>query len=356
MRGKAPTQPTFVFAIDIEAKIKPSHPLRKIKAMADGILSSMDDLFDQMYSSWGRASIPPERLLKAKLLQALYSIRSARQICDRLETDLLFRWFLDMNPDEPAFDASTFSQNQERLLTHDVAKEFLNRIVLMAKGKGLISDDHFSADGTLIEAWAAMKSFRPKDEKPGPGPGNSWTDFKGEKRSNETHASTSDPQAKLLRKGDGRESKLVFLGHTLMENRNGLCVSFKITEAVGVGEPAGAISQLDELAKIGIEVKTLGADKGYHNEDFISECRVRGVAPHVALISNRRQMRVRRGTGYHISQVIRKRIEEIHGWLKTVGRVRKTLFRGVQRVDADAKYNVCALNLLRIAKLLEAPG
>jgi len=356
MRGNQPVQPTFIFAVDIEAKIKPNHPLRKIKAMADEILASMDDLFDKMYSTWGRASIPPERLLKDKLLQALYSIRSARQVCDRLETDLLFRWFLDMNPDEAVFDSSTFSQNQERLLAHEVARVFLNRVVLMAKGKGLVSDEHFSADGTLIEAWASMKSFRPKDEDQGPGSGNSWTDFKGEKRSNETHESKTDPQAKLLRKGAGREAKLVFLGHTLMENRNGLCVSFDITEAVGIGETAGALSQVAELAEIGIDVKTLGADKGYHNEEFVTECRARGIAPHVALISNRNQMRVRRGPGYRISQVIRKRIEEIHGWLKTVGRLRKTLFRGVQRIDADAKYNVCALNLLRMAKLLEAPG
>lgn len=324
--------------------------------MADEILLSMDDIFDKMYSTWGRASIPPERLLKAKLLQALYSIRSARQICDRLETDLLFRWFLNMNPDEAAFDASTFSQNQERLLKHDVAREFLNRIVLMAKGKGLISDDHFSADGTLIEAWASMKSFRPKDEPQSPDSGNGWTDFKGEKRSNETHASKTDPQAKLLRKGSGREAKLVFLGHTIMENRNGLCVGFDITEAVGTSETAGALNHVDELAEIGIDVKSLGADRGYHNEDFVKGCRARGIAPHVALIANRNQLRVRRGLGYRVSQVIRKRIEEIHGWLKTVGRLRKTLFRGTERIDADAKYNVCALNLLRIAKLSEAPG
>lgn len=355
MRGNLPNQTTFVFAIDIEAKIKPSHPLRRIKAMADEILISMDKIFEKMYSSWGRASIPPERLLKAKLLQALYSVRSVRQICDRLETDLLFRWFLDMNPDEEAFDASTFSQNQERLLVHDVAREFLNRIVLLAKEKGLVSDEHFSADGTLIEAWASMKSFRPKDEtKGGGGSGNGWADFKGQKRNNETHESKTDPEAKLLRKGDGQSANLAFLGHTIMENRNGLCVGFDITEGVGIGESAGAIRHVDHLRKLGVNVKTLGVDKGYHNKAFISGCRERKISPHVALIKNRKHMGVRRGVGYQISQVVRKRIEEIHGWLKTVGRLRKTMFKGVKRIDADGKYNVCALNLLRMTKLLEA--
>lgn len=245
-----------------------------------------------------------------------------------------------MNPEEPAFDASTFSQNQDRLLSHDMAREFLNRIVLMAKGKGLISEDHFSADGTLIEAWASMKSFRPKDEKQGPGFGNSWTDFKGEKWKNETHQSTTDPEAKLLRKGAGREAKLVFLGNTIVENRNGLCVGFNITEAVGSTESAGALTHVEELTKFGICVKTLGADKGYHNKEFMTGCRESAIAPHVALISNRKRSPVRRGLGYQISQVIGKRIEEIHGWLKTVGRLRKTLFKGVRRIDADAKFNI----------------
>lgn len=354
MRGNLPNQTTFVFAIDIESKIKPSHPLRRIKTMADEIFVSMDKIFEKMYSTWGRASIPPGRLLKAKLLQALYSVRSARQICDRLETDLLFRWFLDMNPDEEVFDASTFSQNQERLLTHDVAREFLNRIVLLTKEKGLVSDEHFSADGTLIEAWASMKSIRPKDETKGGGSGNGWADFKGEKRSNETHASKTDPQAKLLRKGDGQGAKLEFLGHTIMENRNGLCVGFDVSEVVGTSESVGAKRHVDQLRNLGLNARTLGVDKGFHNEAFINGCRERKISPHVALMKNRKQMRVRRGVGYQISQVARKRIEEIHGWLKTVGRMRKTLFKGIDRIDAEGKYNVCALNLLRMTKLLEA--
>jgi transposase len=355
MRGKINNQSTFVFAIDIESKIKPTHPLRKIKSMADEILLSMDKLFDEMYPDWGRESIPPERLLKAKLLQALYSVRSVRQICDRLETDLLFRWFLDMNPDEEVFDASTFSQNQERLLKHQIANEFLNRIVLMARTKGLVSDEHFSVDGTLVEAWASMKSFRPKDESNSDdqkGKGNGWKDFKGEKRTNETHESKTDPQAKLLKKSKGAEAKLAYLGNTIMENRNGLCVGFDIVEGIGVGETKGAIDHVDRLKELGINVKTLGADKGYHNHTFIEECKKRGISPHVALISNRKQMNVRQGIGYRISQVIRKRIEEIHGWLKTVGRLRKTLYRKIKRIDADAKFNVCALNLLRISKLI----
>src|ERR1700689_985263 len=247
MRGKPTSQRSFVSLIDVEALIAPDHPIRRIKALVDEVLQGMDSHFEELYVEGGRPSIPPERLLKAKVLQALFTVRSDRQLCARLQTDLMFRWFIDLGLDEPVFDPSTFSQNQEWLLRHEVADLFFAEVVALAKKHGWVSNDHFSVDGTLIQAWASIKSFKPKGSGKGPGAGNPWTNFKGEKRSNDTHESTTDPQAKLIRKGPGQEARLCFAGHATMENRNGLCVMFEVRSAVGEPESEVAVDQAVEL-------------------------------------------------------------------------------------------------------------
>jgi transposase len=354
MRGKADTQGSFACFINVEALIAPDHPIRRIKAMIDEVLRGMDGVFEEMYKEGGRPSIPPERLLKAKVLQALYTVRSDRQLCARLQTDLMFRWFIDLGLEESVFDASTFSQNQQRLLKHEVADVFFSEVVEMAKRNGWVSNDHFSVDGTLIQAWASMKSFKPKGSGKGPGSGNPWTDFKGEKRSNDTHESTTDPEAKLIRKGPGQESRLCFAGHATMENRNGLCVLFEVRSAVGEPESEVAVDQAVELNNRGFRPKTIGADKGYHSAGFIEGNRELGIRPHPALCQKRKPMKVRHSPAYAVSQRIRKRIEEIFGWAKTIGGLRKSRYRGIARSHAAGQYVVAALNLLRMAKLMGA--
>jgi transposase len=352
MRGKPTAQVSFVSLIDVEALIATDHPIRRIKALVDEVLRSMDTHFEEMYVEGGRPSIPPERLLKAKVLQALFTVRSDRQLCARIQTDLMFRWFIDLPLDEPVFDPSTFSQNQERLLRHAVADLFFAEVVALAKQHGWVSNDHFSVDGTLIQAWASIKSFKPKGSDKGPGSGNPWTDFKGEKRSNDTHESTTDPEAKLVRKGNGQEARLCFGGHATMENRHGLCVLFDVRSAVGEPESEVAVDQMVELKNRGFQPKSAGADKGYHTNGFVEGARELGIAPHPALCENRQQMRVRRGRGYTLRQKLRKRIEEIFGWVKTTGGFRKSRYRGVERTHAAGQYVVAALNLLRMAKLM----
>jgi transposase len=351
MRGKPTTQASFMSLIDVEALIAPDHPIRRIKALVDEVLAGMDAHFEEMYVTGGRPSIPPERLLKAKVLQALFTVRSDRQLCARLQTDLMFRWFIDLPLDETVFDPSTFSQNQERLLRHEVADLFFAEVVALAKTHGWISNDHFSVDGTLIQAWASLKSFKPKGSGKGPGSGNSWTDFKGEKRSNDSHESTTDPEAKLVRKGNGQEARLCFAGHATMENRNGLCVLFEVRSAVGEPESEVAVDQAVELKNRGFRLKTIGADKGYHSAGFVEGIREQGIQPHPALCENRARMGIRRSGAYTVSQRIRKRIEEIFGWVKTTGGFRKSRYRGVDRSHAAGQYVVAALNLLRMAKL-----
>ena len=351
MRGKTTTQASFVSLIDVETLIAPTHPIRRIKALVDEVLRGMDRHFEEMYVQGGRPSIPPERLLKTKVLQALFTVRSDRQLCARLQTDLMFRWFIDLPLDEAVFDPSTFSQNQERLLRHEVADLFFAEVVALAKKHGWISNDHFSVDGTLIQAWASIKSFKPKGVDQGPGAGNAWTDFKGEKRSNATHESTTDPEAKLIRKGPGQEAKMSFAGHATMENRHGLCVLFEVRSAVGEPESEVAVDQAVELKNRGFRIKSIGADKGYHSEGFIAGAREHGIVPHPALCEKRDPLRVRRTAAYTVSQRIRKRIEEIFGWAKTTGGFRKSRYRGVQRTHAAGQYVVAALNLLRMAKL-----
>jgi len=364
MRGENTKQASMLMLMSPESRVPTSHPVRGIKRLADAALASLSPVFERMYSKVGRPSIPPERLLKSMLLMALYTVRSERQFCEQLDYNLLFRWFLDMNMADGSFDPTVFTKNRDRLIEHDVAGQFFRAVVTQAKDAGLMSSEHFSVDGTLIEAWASMKSFKKKDRSkdggpPPDDPGNPSVDFHGEKRSNETHESTTDPDAKLARKGAGKEAKLCYSAHGLIENRNGLLVGLQLDAANGTAECQNALDMLDECLDHDRRV-TLGADKGYDTRGFVAGCRARGVTPHVAQNAgaHRRSAIDSRTTahpGYAISQRFRKRIEEVWGWMKTVGNFRKTRLRGF---DANhvATYMVgAAYNLVRIARLVGAP-
>jgi len=362
MRGDVTPQAAMFSDISPEARVPAIHPLRPIKAMAEEVLATLSRTFDEMYSRVGRPSIPPERLLKSEWLIALYSIRSRRLFCERLDSDLLVRWFLDRSLDEPGFDHSTFSQNSERLLQHAVAQRFFDAVVGYARRAGLLSDEHFTVDGTLLEAWASLKSVKPKTgSPPAPpdDPGNPTVDFHGERRTNATHQSTTDPEARLARKGVGKEAQLCFSGHVLMENRQGLCVDLQIAPARGTAERDMALAMLRRQARRGLRPRTLGADKGDHGRDFVERLRSRRIRPHLAQVTGRHTPgldgRTTRHGGYARSQRIRKRVEEIFGWLKTIGGLRKTRFRGVTRTQHAAYLVGAAHNLLRITRLL-APG
>jgi transposase len=353
MRGKADTQATMLSLVTPDQLVPEDHPIRQIKPMVDNALRELSPTFTKMYAETGRPSIPPEHLLKACLLIALYSVRSERQFCERLQYDLLFKWFLDLNITDPAFDASTFSKNKERLLEHEIARAFLGTVLGEARRRRLLSEDHFTVDGTLLEAWASLKSFRPKDGEgttPTTGEKNPSVDFHGEKRKNDTHQSTTDPEALLAKKGPGKEAKLCFTGHVLMENRNGLVVDVGLTQATGTAERDAALDMLGQVP--GSRRVTVGADKGYDTVNFVTSCRSIKVTPHVA----RRQTsivdgRTTRHTGYHVSQRIRKRVEEIFGWVKTVGGGRKLRYKGVERNNMWWELTAAAYNLLRMAKL-----
>lgn len=355
MRGTRQSQVSVACLINVETMIPEDHPIRAIKRLLDEVLAEMDGHFEEMYAENGRPSIPPERLLLAKVLMALYSIRSERQFCERLQYDLLFRGFLDLNPDEPAFDHSTFSQNQARLLQHRVADLFFAEVVWLAKRNGWVSDQHFSVDATLIEAWASLKSFKPKGTAKGSDGGHGWTDFKGEARRNDTHASTTDPEAKLARKGDGREAKLAFAGHATMENRYGLCVLFEVHPAVGAPEAQVAVRQIAELQQRGFTPRTVGADRGYCSRGFVEGLREQGVIPHPAPLPERTLAVKVRSQAHYLSQRARRKIEEIFGWAKTTGCFRKTRYLGVERTHAAGQYVVAACNLIRMAKLSLSP-
>ena len=352
MRGQRPTQPSFVSLINVETLIAADHPIRAIKRLCDEALRTMSAHFDEIYATAGAPSIPPETLLLGKVLQALYTVRSDRQLCDRLQTDLMFRWFVDLPLDQAVFDASTYSKNQQRLLTHEVADLFFAEVVELARRHGWVSNDHFSVDATLIEAWASLKSFKPKGTDQGPGGGNGWTDFKGEQRSNATHASTTDAAAKLVRKGPGKEARLSFAGHATMENRHGLCVLFEVHPAVGAPESQVAVGQAIELRNRGFKPKTTGGDKGYHTAEFVTGIRELGIVPHPALKAGQKTLRVVCTAAHAASQKVRKRIEEIFGWSKTTGGFRKSRYHGVERTHAQGQYVVAAWNLVRMAKLL----
>lgn len=340
-----------------DSLVPPKHPARALKNLADECLTELSPVFDEMYASTGRPSIPPERLLKSMLLMALYSMSSERMFCERLRYDLLFRWFLDMSMVDEPFDASSFSRNRERLLEHEVAHRFLQQVVQLGRKHRLMSTEHFSVDGTLIEAWASMKSFKPKDKKDDDSDGNGWGDFKGTPRSNDTHESKTDPEAKLIKKSRGQAAKLAFGGHVLMENRNGLIVDASVKPAVGCSEPEAALELLMRSVPPG--GATVGADRGYDTKAFVEGLRDLGHTPHVAqLITHHRgsslDERTTRHPGYKVSIVVRRRIESIFGWAKTVGGCRKSRYRGVARTELFTVFAAAAYNLLRMSRLLPA--
>lgn len=361
MRGQVDPQDGLFTYFSVEERIPAEHPLRRVKAQADAVLGSMSPSFDAMYAEVGRPSIAPERLLKASLLIALYSVRSDRLFCEMLDYNMLFRWFLDMSLEERAFDHSTFSKNRGRLIEREIAKEFFAGVIREARSQRLLSDEHFTVDGTLIESWASFKSLKRKDGTP-PKSGSDGTgmvDFKGEKRSNKTHESSTDPEAKLMRKGDGQPAKLSFGAQALMENRSGLLIDVTITDST-LYEPKAAAPMLDRRRRAREGMKTLGADKGYYNKAFVALLRKRKVAPHIAEIEGRSapglDARTTRHEGYAISQRKRKRIEEIFGWMKTVGGFRKTRFVGIAKTQLAAYLVGAAYNLLRMARLQPETG
>lgn len=362
MRGTETKQSSMLCLMSPEERVPASHPLRRIKSLADAALRKLSPTFDAMYSATGRPSIPPERLLKSTLLMALYTVRSERMFCEQLDYNLLFRWFLDMDMLELSFDATAFTHNRTRLLAHDIAGKFFRAVVEQARAARLMSAEHFTVDGTLIEAWASSKSFKRKDDddpSPPEDPGNPTVNFHGEKRSNETHESKTDPDARLARKGRGKEAKLAYSAHALMENRNGLLVDLQLDVADGRAERRNAIEMLDE-ALPGARRLTLGADKGYDTREFVAQCRERNVTPHVAQTSDARRDsaidgRTTTHAGFAVSQRVRKRVEEIFGWMKTVGGFRKTRYVGIGANQIAAYMIGAAYNLLRIAKLWPNP-
>jgi transposase len=356
MRGEVDPQAHLFAYFSPDGRVPADHPLRSIKAYADAALKRIDGEFDALYGATGRPSIPPERLLKGQLLIALYSIRSDRAFCEQLEYNLLFRWFLDMSLEERGLDQSNFSRLRERLVDTDVARRFFDEVIRLARGQRLLSAEHFTVDSTLIESWASLKSLRKKGGGPpkSGGDGTGMVDFRGERRTNDTHESTTDPEAKLMRRGNGMPAKLCFGGHALMENRSGLCVDLRLTDA-RQSEPSAALELLKRQAKKRIRPKTLGADKGYHTKAFVQRLRERGIKPHIARIDGRvtpgLDGRTTRHASYRVSQRTRKRIEEIFGWLKTVGGLRKSRFVGLKRTGLYAYLAASAYNLVRIAKL-----
>lgn len=357
MRGFDEHSGSLFSYVDLETRVPKDHPLRAIRAIAHSALSELSCDFAVLYAPLGRPSIPPEKLLRASLLQAFYSIRSERQLMERLEFDLLFRWFVGLGIDDPAWDHSVFSKNRDRLLEGEIAAKFLGAILTQPQVKRLLSSQHFSVDGTLIEAWASLKSLKPRDggdgNEPPTGGRNADVDFRGEKRSNQTHVSTSDPDAMLYRKGPGMEARLCFIGHALMENRNGLVVDACLTVADGHAERIAALHMIEPRADRPRRI-TLGTDKGYDAEDFVTELRSLNVAPHVAtkIKGSAIDGRTTRHAGYKISQVIRKRIEEAFGWAKAAAGLRKTRHRGLDRVGWQFTFTLAAYNLIRLPKLL----
>ena len=367
MRGRSNQQGQLFSYISPEHRVPEKHPLRGVKSFVDEILKGLSPVFDSMYAGTGRPSIPPERLLKSSVLIAFYTVRSDRLFCEMLDYNILFRWFLDMTMDEPSFDASSFSKNRERLLEHDVAKKFFDAVVEHARREGLLSDDHFTVDGTLIEAWASLKSFKEKEpstsepnDTPPDDPGNPSIDFHGQKRSNATHQSTTDPESRLLKKAKGKEAKLCFAAHALMENRNGMLIDFKLTQSVGTTESEAALDMLDRQAEEEVQPTTMAGDKGYHNAGFVAGLRDRKIKPHIAQMDNRKTPgldgRTTRHIGYQISQRKRKLVEEIFGWMKTVGGFRKTRFKGVERNQLAGYLIGAVYNLVRMIRLCPSGG
>jgi len=356
MRGTDRQTAALFSYVSPEALVPPDHPLREIRVLVNAALERLSGDFDELYAAGGRDSIAPEKLLRALLLQAFYSVRSERRLMEQVTYNMLFRWFIGLSMDAPVWDVTVFTKNRDRLLRGEVAGKFFAAVLADPRVKPLLSSEHFSVDGTLIEAWASMKSFRPKDGSGAPpGPGrNGERDFHGEKRSNETHASTTDPDARLARKSNGQASKLCYAGHVVIENRHGLAVAAATTRATGTAERDAGEAMMADLDRAGRS--TLGADKNYDTRDFVAAMRRLGVTPHVAQHTNGRRSaidgRTTRHSGYAVSQRIRKRIEEVFGWGKEVGGMRRTLLRGLERVGWSFTLRVAAYNLVRLPKLL----
>jgi transposase len=359
MRGDDGHEDGMWSYVSAEQRVPADHPLRRIRAMVDEVLERLSPRFAELYSKVGRPSIPPERLLRALLLQVLYTIRSERMLMEQLDYNLLFRWFVGLRMDDPIWDPTVFTKNRGRLLEGEIAQAFFREVLALASEKNLTSDEHFTVDGTLIEAWAGHKSFRPRPGKRGKGPqdpgGSSGEDFHGQARSNATHQSTTDPEARLARKGSGKEARLSYLGHVLMENRNGLVIDARLTQADGMAERWAAEEMLRGMRAKRRGRMSVGADKGYDTRDFVSALRTMGIIPHVAQNdTNRRSAidgRTTRHKGYQISQRKRKLIEQVFGWLKTVGGLRKTRHRGAQRVGWMFVFCMAAFDLMRITHL-----
>jgi transposase len=393
MRGRQESSAALFYVIDVESRIRADHPLRALKQAVDRILAGMHDDFAKAYSRLGRPSIPPERLLKALLLMALYSLRSERQLVERIDTDLLFRWFLDMSPEEPTFDATSFTHNRPRLEEHGLTTIFFDKVLAEALTANLCSE-HFSVDGTLIESYASMKSFQPKkpagadaanptdDDKDGKAksdansfkPRNPEVDFHGQKRTNETHASRTDPQAKLYRKGKGQEAKLGHMAHVLNENRHGIIINVTVSEASGTAERTAALDMIDDTKeRHGFTPKTVGMDKGYDSGEFFQELEDRDIEPHGAMTSTspsdpdkvredrrdkvaaRQRMKERlQSDGYRLSQKCRKKVEECFGWLKTIAGLGRSRVVGLWKFQQLLEIGAAAYNLLRMRKLKAA--
>jgi transposase len=359
VRGLDHHQSTMFSYLSPEQRVPSDHPLRAIRQITDTVLKQLSQLFSGMYAKVGRRSIPPEKLLRALLLQVLYTVRSERMLMEQLEYNLLFRWFVGLNMDEPVWDVTVFTKNRERLLEADVAKKFFQLVVEQARSLDLMSDEHFTVDGTLLEACASLKSFKKmgEDEEPPPDdPGNPTVDFHGEKRSNKTHESTTDTDALLAKKGAGKEAKLSYNGNVLMENRNGLVIAAEVLQAHGTAERDAALVMMESIP--GMQPVTVGADKAYDTQDFVAEARNMNVTPHVAQNNKGRQSaidgRTTRHPGYIISQRKRKRVEEIFGWMKTVGGMRKLRHRGLQLVGWMFTLAAAAYNMVRIRNLATA--
>jgi transposase len=364
MRGKPQAQPEFLTIINLNQRVPADHPLRGIKERVDKVLVKLSPVFDELYADEGRPSIPPEQLLKSRILMALYSVRSERLFCEQLAYNLLWLWFLDRELEEGSFDPTVFTHNYGRVLSADAAKLFFVEVYDLSRQEGWTSNQHFTADGTLVEAWASLKSFVRKDGKDGgkvrsakdDDPGNPTVNFHGDKRSNATHRSTTDPESVLYRKANGQASKLCFGTQVLMENRHGLCAAITVHNPIAQDEPTVALAQVDEHRELhDARITTLGADKAYHQKKFVSGCRERDVAPHAAckegIDVSGLDGRTTGRDGYRTSQRLRKRVEEIFGWMKTVGGLRRSRYRGVERTQAWAYFVAGTYNLLRITNL-----
>ena len=368
VRTKDTKQQVFFSYKSIEDRIPEDHPIRALKILVDEALAKLSDDFDRLYSHTGRPSIPPEQLLRALLLQIFFSVRSERQLVEQLDYNMMFRWFVGLNLDDDIWNAATFTKNRDRLLEGEVAERFFEEVLAMAKKQGLVSHEHFTVDGTIIEAWASHKSFQRKegagsdddDDTTPNGPGNGRNpdvNYRGEKRRNDTHESKTDPDARLCRKGRQTGAQLGYMGHALMENRNGLVVDVRVTHAVGKAEQAAAASMASGIK--GKHRVTLGGDKGYDSDELLDELRDMGVTPHIAKNDHERRTssideRTTRHEGYHVSQKKRKLVEQIFGWGKTVGCLRKVKHKGLDLVKSITTMNLAAYNLIRIRNLMMA--